>query len=140
MKKTKAKKKRNLIVKSLCLRLETGDEVRKARTFQKLAIYSGKSTKDMILEMMEGWIRNDFPAFGLLTESEVLALAKKIGAPASGPSLKKWRRLGALIKGEDYFTGPEGGVVYNYDSVNQLLKKRKKAPYSRVEIKEEAVV
>jgi hypothetical protein len=127
-------------LKSLCLRLKTHKEIAYVEDFQQVAVFNGRSIKDVVIGLVKSYSANHRPEFKLATQQDVLDLAASLGCPTTHGTLKKWRRIGALVEKTHWFQNPEGSIVYNRDEVRKFLMGRKKAPYSRLVPKVEAGV
>ena len=137
---SKVKQTQGETLKSLCLRLKTKKEIDYVADFQQVAVFNGRSIKDVVIALVKSYSVNHRPAFKLASQLEVLDMAKVLGCPTTHGTLKKWRRIGAIVEHTHWFQNPEGSIVYNREAMRGFLRGRKKAPYARLVPKPEAEV
>lgn len=126
----------------MCLRLKTKKEITIVDEFQKTSVWVGDSVKEAALEAIKNYTAMYAPDVTVITERELIAMARKLKSRLTHGTVKKWRRLGILQDdaGPWWRSNPEGLIVYHKERMEQFLKARKKAPYSRLVPREEVAV
>jgi hypothetical protein len=110
-------------VRTFNLKMFNSKEEERFTKFQKVATYNGFTPRDVLLSLVDDYLRESTPGIKLATESEVLEEAKRQGLKTNKALLIKHRTAGNL-KGM-WFSNDDGRIVYNLTPVIKFLKGRK---------------
>lgn len=97
----------------------------------KKYVIKGKDLTDAVIELAESSRKGKYT---LVTESELLEEAKKVGLATGRTSLVQYRKAGVL-KDKDgpwVFQNDKNRVVFKLEKMLPFLKERGKAPKSRL--------
>lgn len=124
-------------LKTYNLKFYTEQDLVIFESFQNQVIRDNETVVGQLIYLCDKYVSESNTECELVTESKLIEQAKEKGFTSSRSSLKKYRILKLLKEGEDWWTNPDGNIVYNLQSSLTLLENRSKNPYSKLPIKEE---
>lgn len=119
-----AMKKNNNVERIFIWRFNTKKQAATFQNFVLRSVVSGESVQDNLLRMVEKFNETNTPDFTPVTEADMLQALHKKKFKTTRQSLKNMRDRGDLDG--LWFTDGKS-IVYNKESVLDLIKKRKAA-------------
>lgn len=105
------------------LKMFTSKEEELFTKFQKVAIFNGHTPREVLLSLVDDYLRSSSPSIRLATETEVLEEAQRQGLKTNKALLIKHRTQGNLEGW--WYTNDDGRVVYHLTPVIKFLKSRR---------------
>lgn len=120
--------------KTYSLTVNSEEEKQEIDTLVKRYVTEGKNITQAVVELARKHNARFKPKFTLVSELELLNIAKKRGLTVGKSSIVQYRRKGVLKdeKGPWYFQNSEHRVVYNLEKMLEFLERRSKRPKSRI--------